>query len=191
MASARCARHASTYEPPWKTAAKAKSGASAQKNEDTAGGRAKGAGARNAEEGSKLSLDDRRAWAAQRFRGAVHDSGASGAGNGSGASASAGAPAASGEPLTEAGTDPEPEPVKLSYGTDGALIRPREPHPAECCGSGCRSCVWIQYWEASNLYEQAVANGNNDGNVDDPSDDRSSAAVKPAKDSHFLINHFR
>ena len=97
----------------------------------------------------------------------------------------------SGEASTEPEIDPKADPVKLSYGADGKPVRPREPHPAECCGSGCRSCVWIQYWEASNLYEQVVAKGNNNGSGSGVSDDQSSAAVKPAKDSHFLINHFR
>ena len=191
MAAVRCTRNASTYEPPWKVAAKTKARARAPTNGMTARNRAEGDNKSNTAKESKLSLTDRKAWAAQRFRSTEQAGDTSGAGSNLGASARADEPRLSGQGSAEPEIDPKAEPVKLSYGADGKPVRPREPHPAECCGSGCRSCVWIQYWEASNLYEQVVAKGNNNGSGRGVSDDQSSAAVKPAKDSHFLINHFR
>jgi hypothetical protein len=39
--------------------------------------------------------------------------------------------------------DPRPQP-------------PREPHPDECCRSGCEPCVYDLYWQALERYEEAL-----------------------------------
>jgi len=39
--------------------------------------------------------------------------------------------------------DPKPEP-------------PREPEPWECCGNGCKPCVFDRYWDAVERYERAL-----------------------------------
>ena len=44
----------------------------------------------------------------------------------------------------EPDSDPRPQP-------------PREPEPAECCGSGCERCVLDVYGDALARYERALA----------------------------------
>lgn len=34
--------------------------------------------------------------------------------------------------------------------------RPQEPDPSECCGNGCPNCVWLDYWDKLNEYEEYV-----------------------------------
>lgn len=55
---------------------------------------------------------------------------------------------------------------KRSQGTDRKmggtkpkkrLVKPQEPLPEACCGSGCERCVWDVYYEALEKYEAAVA----------------------------------
>nr|CCC52502.1 putative oxidoreductase-protein [Trypanosoma vivax Y486] len=40
----------------------------------------------------------------------------------------------------------------------GALRRPREPGPDECCGSGCTRCVWDVYFDQVMKYNESTRN---------------------------------
>ena len=71
----------------------------------------------------------------------------------------------------------------LQYDAAGTPMRPLEPNPAECCGTGCRACVWITYWEKMNLFEAKSKELGLDPDL--------APTPKPAKDSHYLINHYR
>lgn len=34
-------------------------------------------------------------------------------------------------------------------------VPPAEPGPEECCGNGCTTCVWTDYWTRLQAYEEA------------------------------------
>jgi hypothetical protein len=34
------------------------------------------------------------------------------------------------------------------------IEKPVEPNPNECCGNGCKDCVWESYYDKLVLYEE-------------------------------------
>lgn len=36
-------------------------------------------------------------------------------------------------------------------------LRPSEPATGECCGNDCRDCVWTQFWDRLQAWEEAAA----------------------------------
>jgi len=38
--------------------------------------------------------------------------------------------------------------------TTSVLEKPTEPSPSECCGNGCKDCVWESYYDKLCLYEE-------------------------------------
>lgn len=55
-------------------------------------------------------------------------------------------------------------------------LKPREPGPSECCGSGCARCVWDVYFDAYATWEARRAVG---GAVEEPAPPPSTAFSRP------------
>lgn len=41
--------------------------------------------------------------------------------------------------------------------TPKVLVKPVEPDPYECCGDGCKICVWDVYYEEKRKYDTQIA----------------------------------
>lgn len=43
--------------------------------------------------------------------------------------------------------------MEMDNGGDPKPMKPEEPKPGECCGEGCRVCVWDLYQERLDKYK--------------------------------------
>eukprot|EP00899_Mesostigma_viride_P024181 jgi/Mesvir1/4948/Mv24221-RA.1 len=95
------------------------------------------------------------------------------------------APSAIQQPIYNALCDPCLE-CRIMSSKQSDLVPPEKPEPGECCGSGCKVCVWDLYYGQLEEYEKALALREQAGQSSSPAkpggDIKDSPNVKESKE---------